>query len=49
MKEEYGKYFNKGNDCDACENQYLCGKYGDAVGCRCVDEGQECHFVERTE
>lgn len=38
--------YNKGNDCDACENQYICGLYGDALGCKCFDEGLPCSFVE---
>lgn len=38
--------YNKGNDCDACLNQYLCGLYGDGVGCRCKDEGLPCDFAE---
>lgn len=32
-------------ECDACLNQYLCGKYGDEVGCRCQDANEECTFV----
>lgn len=43
---DYSKCFNKGNDCDCCDNQYLCGRDGDAVGCKRADEGQECEFVE---
>ena len=46
MEKDYDQYYNKGNDCDACENQYLCGTYGDATGCRRYDEGLECEFVE---
>lgn len=46
VDKDYEKYYNKGNDCDACTNQYLCGRDGDCLGCRCADEGKECHFVE---
>lgn len=49
MSEDFSKYFNKGNDCDACDNQYLCGIDCDAVGCKCADKGKECHFIERAE
>ena len=49
MKKDYSKYYNKGNDCDCCENQYLCGVDGDSIGCKCQDEGKECEFVERVE
>lgn len=38
--------YNQGNDCDACENQYLCGQYGDATGCHRKDKGLECEFIE---
>ena len=44
--ERKKNFFNKGNDCDCCENQFFCGKYGDAVGCKCADEGKECKFIE---
>lgn len=37
--------FNKGNDCDCCENQYLCGIDGDCVACHRADENKECNFV----
>lgn len=43
--DSFNKYYNKGNDCDTCENQYPCGKYGDAVGCRCQDANKECAFI----
>jgi len=46
MDKDYSQYYNKGNDCDACKNQCLCGQYGDAVGCSRQDEGLECEFVE---
>ena len=44
--DDYSEYYNKGNDCDACVNQYLRGRDGDSYGCRCQDDGEECHFVE---
>jgi hypothetical protein len=47
--KEYIQYYNKGNDCDCCENQYLCGRDGDALGCLCFDENRECEFIERPE
>lgn len=49
MDKDYSEFFNKGNDCDCCENQYLCGMYGDEIGCRCRDEGEECNFIEYLE
>lgn len=42
----FSQYYNKGNDCDTCQNQYLCGTYGDAVGCKRKDDGLDCEFVE---
>lgn len=39
--KNHDKYFNKGNDCDCCENQYLCGVDGDSVACRQADENKE--------
>jgi hypothetical protein len=47
--KDYSEYYNKGNDCDCCENQYLCGAYGDATGCKCVDNEEPCHFIEYQE
>lgn len=44
--KDFNEYFNKGNDCDNCKNQYICGVDGDAVGCKCRDEGRECEFEE---
>lgn len=44
--EDFSKYFNKGNDCDACKNQYLWGIDGDKLGCKCQDEGKECNYEE---
>lgn len=41
------KYFNEGNDCDICRHQYLCGRDGDAIGCRRRDAGMRCNFEER--
>ena len=46
MNNKFSQYFNKGNDCDACMNQYHCGIDGDAVGCKRHDEGLECEFEE---
>lgn len=43
------KFYNKGNDCDCCMNQYITGVYGDAWACKCMDEEQECNFIECTE
>lgn len=47
--KDYSKFYNKGNDCDACENQYMCGRDGDELGCRCADEDQECNYIEQEE
>jgi len=44
--KEWEETYNKGNDCDCCENQYLCGRDGDAIGCKCVDNGEECNFTD---
>lgn len=49
MKEDCSQYYNKGNDCDACKNQYLHGIDGDRIGCKCYDDRKECEFVERIE
>lgn len=49
MEKDYNNYFNKGNDCDSCENQYLSGNDGDAIGCKCSDSGIECCFIGREE
>jgi len=49
MDKDYNQYYNKGNDCDSCKNQYLCGKDGDAVGCRRQDDGLDCKFIESEE
>jgi hypothetical protein len=46
MDDKYSQHYNKGNDCDTCQNQYICGVYGDALGCKRQDEGLECEFVE---
>jgi len=46
VMKDYSNLYNKGNDCDCCKNQYLCGTDGDAIGCKCLDEGKECCFVE---
>jgi len=46
MGKNYNEYYNKGNDCDVCKNQYVCGEYGDATGCSRYDEGLECEFVK---
>lgn len=43
------KDYNKGNDCDCCEHQYLCGTDGDATGCKLADEGKECNFIATKE
>lgn len=42
----YDKFYNKGNDCDCCINQYRCGRDGDAEACRRADEGQDRLFEE---
>lgn len=44
--EDYSHYYNKGNDCDYCENQYLYGKDGDMLGCHCRDNNTDCHYVK---
>lgn len=49
MEKDYSQYYNKGNDCDACEKQYLCGRDGDMTGCKRQDAGLECEFVESKE
>ncbi len=46
--EMFEDFYNKGNDCDICENQYLCGLYGDSLGCKCFDEGLTCNFVNES-
>lgn len=43
--QDNSKGYNKGNDCDCCDNQYLCGRDGDAVGCRCQDISKECKYI----
>lgn len=43
----YSKDYNKGNDCDCCENQYLRGYGSESIGCKCADESKECNFIER--
>lgn len=50
-KKEYEcqALYNKGNDCDCCNNQYLCGRDGDATGCKCFDRGEPCHYDEAKE
>lgn len=45
-KKDYDMFYNKGNDCDSCMNQYLTGKYGDAWGCKRADRNLECEYVE---
>lgn len=45
-EKDYSQYYNKGYDCDICAYQYLCGRDGDATGCRRYDEGLECKFDE---
>ena len=49
MEKDYNQYYNKGNDCDTCKNQYLCGRDGDAIGCKRFDENKECEYVEENE
>ena len=46
MDENYNRYYNKGNDCDVCKHQYICGRDGDVVGCSRGDEGLDCEFIE---
>lgn len=46
---EFGKLYNKGNDCDCCIHQYFCGQYGDAICCERKDAGLDCEFTENTE
>lgn len=45
-KQKDYSQFNKGNDCDFCENQYWWGLDGDKTGCRKYDEGKECEYVD---
>lgn len=40
-------HFDEGNDCDMCRNQCLCGRDGDAVGCKRQDAGMKCSYEER--
>lgn len=49
MEKDFSSYYNKGNDCDACVNQYICGVDGDEVGCTRYDNKEKCKFVERDE
>ncbi len=45
QSEDYSHYYNKGNDCDCCKNQYLYGKDGDMLGCHCRDNNTDCHYI----
>ena len=49
MDTDYDKYYNKGHNCDICANLYLCGRDGDAVGCKRHDAGLDCEFDKLTE
>ena len=49
MDTDYDKYYNKGHNCDICANLYLCGRDGDAVGCKRYDAGLDCEFDKLTE
>lgn len=42
--KDYNQYYNKGNDCDICQNQYICGRDGDRLGCKMIDLGLPCNF-----
>lgn len=44
--KDYSQNYNKGNDCDACQNQYLCGRDGDATGCKRFDDELDCEYIE---
>lgn len=45
--EDYSKFYNKGNDCDFCKNQYITGRYGDSLGCKCIDNKEKCNYEEK--
>jgi hypothetical protein len=49
MEREYSEFYNKGNDCDNCKNQYLTGLDGDAYGCKCKDDNKDCKYEENKE
>ena len=49
FKEWIQYNYNKGNDCNCCENQYISGADGDTVDCLCFDENRACEFIERPE
>jgi hypothetical protein len=46
VEGHWDKLYNRGNDCDACKSQYLCGRDGDATACKRADNGMECLFEE---
>ena len=41
------KYFNEGNDCDICKNQFMTGRDGTVEDCRRRQNGLSCRFEER--
>lgn len=49
MERDYNEFYNKGNDCDNCKNQYLTGLNGDAYGCKCKDDNKDCKYEENKE
>ena len=46
MEIKYEDLFNKGNDCDMCQNSYYYGLDGDKIGCKRADDKLDCEFVE---
>lgn len=49
MDKDYSNLFNKGNDCDSCKNQYMYGRDGGSLGCKCIDIGTECNYINDDE
>lgn len=41
-EDDYSKYYNKGNDCDCCKNQYWVKE--DVLSCRKFDDGKTCDY-----
>lgn len=44
--KKYEEFFNKGNDCDTCEHQYMTGRDGTVSACWMKDFGRECEYKE---
>jgi len=44
--KKYEEFFNRGNDCDTCEHQYMTGRDGTVSACRMADFDRECEYKE---